>query len=72
MREVMGNLGKVTIISVLSMFVLGVVFSSSVVGCKKEDKTMDVANDGHVPSTVIPAIDARVPDRTETATFALG
>ena len=68
----MGNLRKITIISVLSMFIIGAVFSSSLVGCKKEDKTMDPANDGLIPSTVIPAIDARAPNRTETATFALG
>ncbi len=68
----MGNLRKVTIVAVLGVFILGAVFSSSLVGCKKEDKTMGPANDGRIPITVIPAIDARVPNRTETATFALG
>ena len=68
----MGSLRKVTIISVLSMFILGAAFSSSLVGCKKEDKTMGPANDGLIPNTVIPAIDARAPNRIETATFALG
>ena len=68
----MGKLRKVTIISVLSMLILGIVFSSSLVGCKKEDKTMRPANDGLIPETVIPAIDALAPNRTETATFALG
>ena len=68
----MGNLRKVTMIAVLGMFILGVVFSSGLVGCKKEDKTMGVTNDGLIPNTVIPAIDGRAPNRTETATFALG
>jgi hypothetical protein len=68
----MGNLRKVTIISVLSMLILGVVFSLSLAGCKEEDKRMDSVNDELITSTVIPAIDTRVPDRTETATFALG
>jgi len=68
----MGNLRKVITISVLSTLILGVVLSSSLVGCNKEDKTMSPANDGRIPSTVIPAIDAQAPDRTETATFALG
>ena len=68
----MGNLRKVAILSVLCMFIIGAVFSSSLVGCKKEDKTMGPANDGLIPETVIPAIDARAPNRTETATFALG
>ena len=68
----MGNLRKITIISVLSMFIIGAVFSSSLVGCKTEDKTMDPANDGFIPNTIIPAIDASAPVRTETATFALG
>jgi hypothetical protein len=68
----MGNLRKVTIISVISMFILGVVFSSSLVGCKKEDKTMGLTDDGRVSDITIPAIDAAEPMRTETATFALG
>ena len=68
----MGNLSKVTILSVLSMFILGAVFSSSLMGCKKEDKTMGPENGGLILSTVIPAIDERMPNRTETATFALG
>ena len=68
----MGNLRKVTIIAILGMFILGVVFSSSFVGCKKEDETMGVTNGGLVPKGGIPAIDASAPVRTETATFALG
>ena len=68
----MGNLRKVTIISVISMFILGVVFSSSLVGCKKEDKTMGLTDDGRVSDITIPAIDAAEPMRTKTATFALG
>ena len=68
----MGNLRKVTIISVLSMLILGVFFNLSLTGCKEEDKRMDSVNDEHITSTVIPAIDTRVLDRTETATFALG
>ena len=68
----MGNLRKVTILSVLCMFIIGAVFSSSLVGCKKEDKIMGPANDGLIPETVMPAIDGQAPNRTETATFALG
>ena len=68
----MENLRRVTIISVLSTLILGIVFSLSLVGCKEEDKRMDSVNDELIPSTVIPEIDTRVPDRTETATFALG
>jgi len=54
------------------MFIIGAVFSSSLVGCKKEDKIMGPANDGLIPETVMPAIDGQAPNRTETATFALG
>ncbi|MFC1892738.1 hypothetical protein ACFLYR_01700 [Chloroflexota bacterium] len=68
----MGNLRRITIISVISMFVLGIVFSTSLVGCKKEDKIMGPVNDGLTPNAVIPTIDAQAPNRTETATFALG
>ena len=68
----MGYLRKVTIVAVLSVFILGAVFSSSLVGCKKEGGKMDLANGGVVPSRGIPAIDASAPVRTETATFALG
>lgn len=68
----MGNLRKVTIIAVLGIFILGVVFSSGLLGCKKEDKIMDVTNDGDITNTVIPALDRQAPNRTETATFALG
>jgi len=68
----MGNLRKVTIVVVLGMFILGVVFSSSLLGCKKEDTTMGVTNNGIVASAAIPPIDVAAPKRTETATFALG
>ncbi|MFC1964650.1 hypothetical protein ACFLWG_01415 [Chloroflexota bacterium] len=68
----MGDLRKVTILSVLFMLIIGAVFSLSLVGCKKEDKIMDPANDGLIPETVMPAIDGQAPNRTETATFALG
>ena len=67
-----GNLSKVTILSVLCMFILGVVFSSSPLGCKKEDKIMGPSNDELIPNTAIPTIDGQTPNRTETATFALG
>jgi hypothetical protein len=38
----------------------------------KEGMTMEVARTNVVPNATIPPIDARVPARTETATFALG
>lgn len=38
----------------------------------KEGRTMEVAKASVVPNATIPPIDARVPARTETATFALG
>ena len=69
---VMGNLRKATMVAVLCVFILGAVFSSSLVGCKKEGETMSPANGGLNPNGDIPAIDASAPVRTETATFALG
>ena len=68
----MGNLRKVTIVVVLGVFILGAVLSSNFVGCKKEDKTMGLTDDGRVSEITIPAIDDAEPMRTETATFALG
>ncbi len=68
----MQNLRKVTIVAVLGMLILGAVFSSSLTGCKKEDKTMGLTDDVRVSDITIPAIDAAEPMRTETATFALG
>ena len=67
----MKNLSKLTIAVVTGVFILGIVFSSSLVGCK-ENETMSVTNGGAVPEGGIPAIDASAPVRTETATFALG
>ena len=68
----MGNLRKETIVAVLGVFILGVVFSASLVGCNKEDEAVGAKNDELVPRGDIPAIDAYTPVRTETATFALG
>ena len=68
----MGNLSKVIAIAVLGALILGAVFSSSLVGCKRESETMDVINNKPVPKGGIPAIDASAPVRAETATFALG
>ena len=68
----MGNLRKATTVVILGVFILGAIFSSSLVGCNKEDEAMGAKNDGLVPKGDIPAIDASAPVRTETATFALG
>ena len=69
----MGNVRKGTIIIVaLSVLILGAVLGAGLLGSTKEDKTMGLTNDGRVSNTVIPVIDAAVPTRTETATFALG
>jgi len=68
----MRNLRSATIVAVLGMLILGAVFSSSLAGCKKEDKTMGLTDDGRVSDIAIPAIDATAPMTTETATFALG
>jgi hypothetical protein len=68
----MGNLRKATIVVILGAFIIGAVFSSSLVGCKKDDETMNPENGGFISDNGIPAIDRSVPARTETATFALG
>ena len=68
----MRNLKSTTIVAVLGMLIIGAVFSSSLAGCKKEDKTMGLTDDGRVSGIAIPAIDDAAPMTTETATFALG
>ena len=68
----MGNLKKVTIAVVLGVFILGAVFSSNLVGCKKGDDKMGVTSGRVASDKGIPAIDASAPDKTKTATFALG
>jgi len=68
----MWSLRKLTTLAVLSALILGTIFSSSLAGCKKEDKAVSVTNDGPVPNEGIPAIDASAPVGIETATFALG
>ena len=68
----MRNLRKATIFAVLSMLFLGAILSSSLAGCKKEDKKVDAADESRVSEITIPAIDAAASMRTETATFALG
>ena len=68
----MGNLRIVALVVVLGVFILGAVFSSSLVGCKKGDDIMGVTNGGVASDKGIPTIDASAPEKTETATFALG
>ena len=68
----MRNVRKGIIVAVLGALILGTIFSSSLAGCKKEDKTMGLTDDGRVSDITIPAIDAAAPMTTETATFALG
>ena len=68
----MRNVRKGIIFAVVGALILGTIFSSSLAGCKKEDKTMGLTDDGRVSDIAIPAIDAASPMTTETATFALG
>ncbi len=59
-------------VALLGVFVVGVISLAVFLGPMKEDKTVDLTNDGPVPNRAIPAIDAAASSRTETATFALG
>ena len=68
----MGNTRKVTIVAVLGILIFGAILGTGLLGSTKEEKAMDLTNDGLAANTGIPAIDAAVPKRTETATFALG
>ena len=68
----MRNVSKKTIAVTLGAIILGAVLVAGLLGSAKEDKTMDLTNNGLVTNTVMPAIDVAVPKITETATFALG
>jgi len=59
------------------LVLLGAIFISAILagilpGCAKENTMVNFTKDGVVPDTSIPPIDASVPAKTETATFALG
>ena len=68
----MDNLRKVTIVAVLGALILGAVLGTVLLSSTKEDRVMDLTNDEIVTNAGIPAIDAVLPEITETATFALG
>ena len=56
----------------LGALIFGSLWGTSLFGSMKGDDTMGVTNGGLVPGGGIPPIDASAPERTETATFALG
>ena len=61
----------------LRIVVVGVCFAGLVLGAiflgsTKERKTMTPTKTSPVPNATLPPIDASVPPKTETATFALG
>ena len=66
------NMKKVTVFAVLAAVIVGTVLGTDIIGSAKEDRAMDITNDGVLTSTAIPAIDEAVPEIIETATFALG
>ena len=68
----MWNPRVITVVAVLGLLILGAILSLGLTGCKKEDKGVKPTNNGQVAEVTIPAIDAAVPMRTESATFALG
>jgi len=68
----MTGLNKATIPLLLGAILITGILAGILVGCLKEDTTVDFTKDGVIPGDSIPPIDACAPAQTETATFALG
>jgi len=65
-------LNKATIPLLLGAILIAAILAGILVGCSKEDTTVNFPKDGVIPGDSIPPIDASAPAQTETATFALG
>ena len=65
-------MNKATIPLLLGAILIAAILAGILVGCLKEDTTVDFPKDGVIPGDSIPPIDASSPAQTETATFALG
>jgi len=59
-------------IAVVGACVVGLVLGAIYFSSMKESKTMTLTKTSSDPKAAIPPIDASVPTKTETATFALG
>ena len=68
----MTGLNKATIPLLLGVILIAAILAGILLGCPKEDTTMNFTKDGVIPGDSIPPIDASAPAQTETATFALG
>jgi len=64
--------GKKSIGIILMVIMLTTIITGVSLGCKKNNKVMDGADNITMAITKIPPIDTLVPIKTETATFALG
>ena len=65
-------MNKVIKAALLGAVIVGAVLSVRFIVPAGEEKAMDKKDDGLVASTAIPPMDISSPERTETATFALG
>ena len=68
----MSNLLKVVLICIAVVLFTGIGSTALFLNSSQENKRMDTTNRGIGNVTPIPPLDASVPARTETATFALG
>ena len=68
----MRNMKKITVVAALAAIIVGAILGTGIIGSTKEDGAMGIKNDVLVTSAAIPVIDEAVPERIETATFALG
>ena len=68
----MVSLTRAARVALTGLFVLGAIAAAIIACSTKGDKEMGLTDDEIVVNTAIPAIDMVTPERTETATFALG
>ena len=68
----MGSMRKLTAVVIMVVLIASAVLGARLIAPVEEDRAMDLTNGSIVSSMTIPRIDASAPQKTETATFALG
>ncbi|MFC1944285.1 hypothetical protein ACFLX5_02150 [Chloroflexota bacterium] len=68
----MGSVKRKVLIGALGLLIIAAALAAGLLGSAKENGDMDTVNGGLTNNSGKPAIDVAAPDRTLTATFALG
>jgi hypothetical protein len=68
----MTGLSKARILALLHVFFSGTILAVTPLSSVKENKVINLTNNGEISNLSVPPIDTSAPAKTETATFALG